>query len=56
MRGSWFYSREGDIGWVQDFVFLFLILINETKDQGVFKIFLRGRGNGKILLRSNASC
>ena len=36
------------------FHLLFLMLINETKEQGVFKIFLRGRWDGKILLGSNA--
>ena len=49
-------ARWGDVGWVQDFIFLFLFLINETKEQSVFKIFLRGRMDGKILLISNASC
>ena len=36
------------------FHLLFLMLINETKEQGVFKIFLRGPWDGKILLGSNA--
>ena len=40
----------------QDFIFLFLMLINKTKEQDVFKIFLHGHRNGKILLRSNTSC
>ena len=39
MGGSWFYSSEADAGCVQDFIFLFLILINETREQDVFKIF-----------------
>ena len=42
-------------GWVRDFIFLFLMLINETKEEDVFKIFLRGRRNGKTLLRSYGS-
>ena len=48
--------EAGDAGCVQDFIFLFLMLINEMKEQGVFKIFLRGRRDGKTLLRSMASC
>ena len=32
------------------------MLINKTKEQDVFKIFLRGRRNWNILLRSGASC
>ena len=51
-----FYSRVGDAGLVQDFTFLFLMLIIETKEQDVLQIFLCGRRDGKILLRSNASC
>ena len=35
---------------------LFVSDLNETKVQGVGKIFLHGRRDGKILLRSNASC
>ena len=27
MGGSWFYSRVGDAQWVQDFIFLLLMLI-----------------------------
>ena len=54
--GSWFYSRMGDPGLIQDLIFLFLILINQTKEQDMFKIFLCGRRYGMILLRSNASC
>ena len=53
--GSWFYSRVGDAGWVQDFIFLFLMLINRRKGQDEFWIFLRGRRVGKTLLKSNAS-
>ena len=32
------------------------MLIKEMKEQDVFKIFLRSRRNGKILLRSYRSC
>ena len=35
---------------------LFLMLINKTKEQDVFKIFLNGHRDGNILLRSDASC
>ena len=38
------------------FNLFFLMLINETKEQDVFKIYLRRRRNGKIPFRSNASC
>ena len=38
------------------FHLFFLMLINEMKEQHVFKIFLRGCRDRKILLRSNASC
>ena len=47
----WFYSRIGGTGWVQDFIFLFLMLIKEMRRQGEFKIFLREPRDGKILLR-----
>ena len=40
----------------QGFIFLFLMLINETKEQDMFKIFLCGCRDGKTLLRSNVSC
>ena len=53
MGSSWFYSRVGDVGRVQDFIVLFLMLINEMKEQD---LFLRGHRDGKILLRSNESC
>ena len=43
-------------GSFQDFFFLFPMLINEMKEQGVFKIFLHDCRDRKILLRSNASC
>ena len=56
VEGSWLYSRVGDVGWLQDFVFLFLMLINGTKEQDRLKIILRGRRDGKTLLRSYASC
>ena len=29
--GSWFYSRVGNTGWVQDFILLFLMLMKGTK-------------------------
>ena len=35
---------------------LFVPDINETKEQDVFKIFLRSRSDGKTLPRSNVSC
>ena len=38
------------------FHLLVSVLNHETKEQSVFKIFLRGRMDGKILLISNASC
>ena len=56
MEGSWLYSRIGDAGWLQDFIFLFLMLINGTKEQDGFKIILRGQRDEKTLLRSYASC
>ena len=43
--GSWFYSWVGNAGWVQDFVFLFL-LIKGTKRQDMFKIFLHSLFQG----------
>ena len=48
---SWFYSRTGEAGWVQDFIFLFLMLMKAMKRRGEFKIFLRDPRDGKILLR-----
>ena len=41
---------------IQDFIFLFLMLIKGTKGWDGFKIFLDGRRDGKTLLRSFASC
>ena len=38
------------------FPLFILMLIKGTKGWDGFKIFLRGRRNGKILLRSSASC
>ena len=52
MEDSWLYSRMGDIGWLQDFIFLFLMLINGMKEQDGFKIILHGQRDGKTLLRS----
>ena len=37
-------------------IFLFPMLIKETKGWDGFKIFLRGRRDGKALLRSFTSC
>ena len=48
--------KVGDIGWVQKFIFLFLMLIEETKGWDRFKIFLCDCRDGKTLLRSSASC
>ena len=45
-----------DAGWIEDFIFLFLVLMNYAKEQDVLKIFLRGRRDEKILLRSCRSC
>ena len=42
MESSWLYLRVGDVGWLQDFIFLFLALINGRKEQDGFKIILRG--------------
>ena len=50
------FIQDGDAGWVPDFIFLFLMLINKTKEQDVFKIFLHGCRDGKTLLRSYGSC
>ena len=35
---SWFYSTIGEAGWVQDFIFLFLMLIKGMRRRGKFKI------------------
>ena len=65
MGGSWFYSRVGNTSRVQDFIFLFLVLIKGTKGQcdvnqgsegDGLKTFLHTRRDGKTLLRSSASC
>ena len=53
--GSWFYSRMGNAGRAKDLIFLFLMLINEIKEQGKLKFFLRSHRDGKTLLRSYAS-
>ena len=47
--------NDGNAGWIQDFMFLFLMLIKITRKQGKFKIFLRDPRDGIILLRSCAS-
>ena len=53
---SWFYSRMADAGRVQDFIFLFLVLIKELRRRDEFKISLSDPRGGRILLRSSASC
>ena len=47
--------NDGNARWIQDFMFLFLMLIKVTKKQGKFKIFLHDPRDEKILLRSCAS-
>ena len=63
--GSWFYSRVGKTVWVQDFIFLFLMLkkrrrgwsdVNQGKEEDELKIFLLTRRDEKTLLRSSTSC
>ena len=44
LKGFWFYSRLGDAKWVQDFIFLFLVLIKGTKRWDEFKIFVWPQG------------
>ena len=48
MEGCWLYSRVGDEGWLQDFIFLFLMLINGTKEQDIFKIILLSCVTGEM--------
>ena len=64
-KDGWFYSRVGNTGRVQDFIFLFLMLIKGTKGQSDvnqgnegdgLKIFLCACRDGKTLLRSSTSC
>ena len=50
----WFYSRLGEVGWVQDSIFLFLMLIKGTRRQGEFKISLYDVTDGEIPLRFSA--
>ena len=50
------HSRMGDAGWVQDSIFLFMMIINISRKWGEFKIFLRDPRDREILLRSFASC
>ena len=55
----WFYSRIqgwGDARWVQDFIFLFPMLINGMRRRYEFKVFLHDPRDGRILLRSSVSC
>ena len=47
--------NDGNAGWIQHFMFLFLMLIKVTRKQRNFKIFLHDPRDGKILLRSCAS-
>ena len=44
-----------DAGCVQNFIFLFLMLIKRTKRRDGFKIFLRNTRDVKTLLRSSAN-
>ena len=48
MGGSWFHLRVDNARCVQNFIFLFLMLIKGTKGRDGFKIFLRGRRDEKI--------
>ena len=48
--GFWFYSRVGDAEWVQDFIFLFLILIKGTKRPDGFKLFCMAPRMERLLL------
>ena len=41
-----FYSKMEDMGWFQDFIFLFLILIKGMRRQGDFKVPVRGPRGG----------
>ena len=51
MGGVWFYSKVvGDADWVQDFFFLFLMLIKGTKRQDGFKIFRMAPGMERLSL------
>ena len=52
---SWFYSRIGSAGCVQDFIF-YSDFIKRMRRQGGFKIFLHDPRNEKILLRSSMTC
>ena len=45
-----------DAGWVQDFMFLFLMLIKGTKEQDGLKIYLCGRRDGKNRLKPSTNC
>ena len=53
---SWFDSRMGDPVLVQDFIFLFLMIIKGMRRRWEFKIFLRDPRNKKSFLRSSTSC
>ena len=54
--GSWFYSSVRETGWIQDFIFLFTMLIKGTKVRNEILIFLRDCRDGKNLLRLSGSC
>ena len=56
MGGFLVLFKGGGTEWVQVFIFLFLMLINETKELDRFKIFCRGRRDGRTVRRSYASC
>ena len=51
-----FFFFKGRGGRVRARFHLFVSDVNETKDEDVFKIFLRSRRDGKTLPRSNVSC
>ena len=47
--------KDGVTEWVEDFIFLFPMLIKGMRRRGEFNIFLRDPRNGKILLSSSSS-
>ena len=50
VRGFWFYSKAGDAERVQDFIFLFLLLIKVTKRQDGFTNFCIALGMERLSL------
>lgn len=52
----WFYSRMEDTRWVQDFFFLFLLLMKEMRRQYELQPFLCVSRDGKILFYNSRSC